>query len=139
MSRPVASNSLAASIRTHFGLTQAELGQYLGVSERQVGNIEAGRRRAAPLANLRLARLALALPPPDGYGLPAPLAPVTGALPATPLPLPVVPGLLAAAPLARRQRQLARRLALLLRDERRLCQQVAAQAHRRWAGPVLAA
>ncbi|MFD2784362.1 helix-turn-helix domain-containing protein [Hymenobacter rubripertinctus] len=139
LSNAVASNSLAASIRTHFGLTQAELSQYLGISSSQVAHLEAGRRRATPLANLRLTRLAQALPPPDGQGRPAPLPPATEALPAPVLPLPPLPGPLAPALLARRQRQLARRLALLLRDERRLCQQVAAQAHRRWAGPVLAA
>ena len=77
MSRTIPSNTLEAAVRMHFGLTQAELGRYLGVSERQVGNLEAGRRQASPAANRRLEQLARLLPPPDSTG---PAAPVFAAL-----------------------------------------------------------
>ena len=36
--------SLEAVIRAHFGFTHAELARYLGVTARQIGNLEAGRR-----------------------------------------------------------------------------------------------
>ncbi|TGE18951.1 helix-turn-helix transcriptional regulator [Hymenobacter elongatus] len=139
MSRPVASNSLAAAIRTHFGLTQAELGRYLGVSEQQVGNIEAGRRRATPLVTLRLARLARLLPPPEGFGAAAPAA--AYAPPAVPVvlfgPEQTLPGPLAAAALLKRQRQCSRRSVLLRRDLHVLGQRATAQERRRWALAVL--
>jgi DNA-binding XRE family transcriptional regulator len=72
LSNSVPSTSLSMAIRVHFGLTQAELGRYLSVSEQQIGNIEAGRRIPTPQATLRLARLARLLPPPEGFGSAAP-------------------------------------------------------------------
>ena len=39
------SNSLAAIVRRHFALTQAELADYLHLSPRQVEAVEAGRRQ----------------------------------------------------------------------------------------------
>ena len=38
--------TLEATVRAHFGLTQAELARYLGVSARHVGNVEAELRAA---------------------------------------------------------------------------------------------
>ena len=144
MARPLAnspgSTALTALVRTHFGLAQPELAAYLGVSPRQIGNVEAGRRRLTPLANLRLVRLARLLPPPDGTGPAAPEAPVY-ASPATPgvlfgpeLPLPPEVG---TAALAKRQRQLTRRLATLRRDLYALTDRLTHAARRRWALPLL--
>ncbi|MBD2716793.1 hypothetical protein KBK19_17240 [Microvirga sp. STR05] len=38
------SSSLTAAVRTHFGLTQEELGRFVGVSGAVVAHVEAGRR-----------------------------------------------------------------------------------------------
>ncbi|SHJ42772.1 Helix-turn-helix domain-containing protein [Hymenobacter daecheongensis DSM 21074] len=65
------SETTAAAVRTHFALTQAELGRWLGVSLDQVRTVEAGRRNFSPKAAARLARLAELLPP-LGPALPAP-------------------------------------------------------------------
>ncbi|HEX8326554.1 MAG TPA: helix-turn-helix transcriptional regulator [Hymenobacter sp.] len=141
LTHSVSSNALAAGIRGHFGLTQAELGRYLNVSSGYVAHLEAGRRRATPLANLRLARLARLLPPPEGTGVAAPPAPAYVTPAAQPLfgPELPLPGPLAAGPLQKRQRQCARRLALLRRDLYVLTDRAAAQERRRWALPVLEA
>lgn len=56
------SNSLSAAVRAHFGLTQAELGEYLGVRREQVAFVEAGQRRFSPAAERRLRPLGLGLP-----------------------------------------------------------------------------
>ncbi|PJJ60934.1 helix-turn-helix transcriptional regulator [Hymenobacter chitinivorans] len=139
LSNSIPSNSLAMAIRTHFGLTQAELGRYLGVNAQQIGNIEAGRRSATPLATLRLARLARLLPPPEGFGSAAPKAAYSP--PAVPAalfgPEQALPGPLAAAALLKRQRQCARRIVLLRRDLHVLGGRSEAQERRRWALAVL--
>lgn len=137
LSHSLPSTTLSAAIRAHFGLTQAELGQYLEVSSGHVAHLEAGRKLPTALLNLRLTRLARRLPPPEGSG---PAAPVLSyALPA-PQPLAglALPGPLQPAYLQKRQRQCARRLALLRRDLHQLGQRHAAHERRRWALPRLA-
>ncbi len=129
-------------MRAHFGLTQDELAAGLGTTRGQVAHVEAGRRRLAPLLNLRLVRLARRLPPPDGVGPPAfraafalPAAPValfdSGSLPAW--------GPLAADPLRRRQRHCIQRLALLHRDWHALTDRATRHDQRRWTTQVLGA
>ncbi|MBO2010362.1 hypothetical protein J4E00_14980 [Siccationidurans soli] len=80
------SNSLAAAVRAHFGLTQAELGRYLGVAREQVAFVEAGKRSFALGAERRLRQLVLLLPP-EGESVPpaTPAAEVTKPLTATEL------------------------------------------------------
>lgn len=117
--------SLEAAIRAHFGLTQAELARYLGVSERHVGHLEAGRRAPSPTLSRRLHWLADLLPPPEGTGpaLPAPGSPLATAA-ALPLPVALPATLRAALPdfgplparsLRARQRQAAAQAAALRR------------------------
>ncbi|TYZ14398.1 helix-turn-helix transcriptional regulator [Hymenobacter lutimineralis] len=139
MPKPVSSLSPEAAIRAHFGLTQEELARYLGVSRGQVGHQETGRRPASAKAALRLTRLGRLLPPPEGFGPPAPTStyappPVPAALFGAELPLPAG---LAASPIRQRQRQCARRLALLRRDLHVLTSRTTGYERRRWALPVL--
>ncbi|RYU81892.1 helix-turn-helix transcriptional regulator [Hymenobacter persicinus] len=135
----IPSTSLSMAVRKHFGLTQAELGRYLGVSEQHIGNIEAGRRTTTPQGTLRLARLARLLPPPEGVGSAAPAE--AYAPPAVPTrlfgPEQALPGPLAAAALLKRQRQCSRRIGLLRRDLHVLGQRATAHERRRWALAVL--
>jgi transcriptional regulator with XRE-family HTH domain len=141
--------SLEAAVRAHFGLTQEELGRYLGTSATYIGHLEAGRRRASGPQNKRLDDLAQLLPPPEGTG---PLAPAFEQLPLPAVPpVPTLPGLgpLPGAQLRRRLLQVlaqAARLRLLLHQQAkgRVLQQ-----RRQWglgilqaellAGPALAA
>ncbi|MBC7448839.1 MAG: helix-turn-helix transcriptional regulator, partial [Hymenobacteraceae bacterium] len=122
MAHALSSNTLAAAVRVHFGLSQAELGRYLGVTRGQVAHVEAGRRRLPALLTLRLTRLARLLPPPEGTGPPAfvPEVRSTGPPPLAPVVLVsealLVSGPLAVEPLRQRQRQCARHLVLLRRD-----------------------
>ncbi|MDB5270817.1 MAG: hypothetical protein JWP58_3857 [Hymenobacter sp.] len=62
MPRILPSNSLSAAVRTHFGLTQEELGRYLGVRREQVAFVEAGQRRFSLAAERRLSPLGVLLP-----------------------------------------------------------------------------
>jgi transcriptional regulator with XRE-family HTH domain len=73
MLRTPASYSLtiAAAVRGHFALTQAELARWLGVSEATVKSVENGRRQLSPAGQARLGRLS-ALLPPGGPPLPEP-------------------------------------------------------------------
>jgi transcriptional regulator with XRE-family HTH domain len=64
--------SLAAAVRAHFGLTQAELAGFIGVSRANLAHVEAGRKALGPGPDQRLQVLARQLPPPDGLGPPAP-------------------------------------------------------------------
>jgi len=64
--------SLAAAVRQHFGLTQAELAAFVGVSQANLAHVEAGRKNLGPGPDQRLQVLARQLPPPDGQGPPAP-------------------------------------------------------------------
>jgi transcriptional regulator with XRE-family HTH domain len=66
------SNSLAAAVRAHFGLTQAELAAFIGSSRSHLADVEAGRKNLGPGPDQRLQVLARQLPPPDGHGPPAP-------------------------------------------------------------------
>ncbi len=70
--RAYPSASLAAAVRAHFGLTQAELAAFVGVSRPGLAAAEAGRKPLGPGPDQRLQVLARQLPPPDGLGPPAP-------------------------------------------------------------------
>lgn len=70
--RAFPSSSLAAAVRAHFGLTQAELAAFVGVSRPGLAAAEAGRKPLGPGPDQRLQVLARQLPPPDGHGPPAP-------------------------------------------------------------------
>ncbi|MDO7876881.1 helix-turn-helix transcriptional regulator [Hymenobacter sp. ASUV-10] len=134
------STTLAADVRAHFGLTQAELAAYLGVSPGQVAHLEAGRRQAAVYPNLRLTRLAQLLPPPEGTGAVAPASSVAlRVAPAVQLLLEPAggPALLAVA-LRRRQRQCITQMTLLGHAIQGLQQRIGRHERRRWATAVLA-
>jgi len=77
------SNSLAAAVRAHFGLTQAELAGFIGVGRPHLAMHEAGRKSLGPGPDQRLQVLARQLPPPDGHGAPAPAFGPTAPDPAT--------------------------------------------------------
>ena len=133
MSRPIPSNTAEAAVRAYFGLTQAELGRYLGVSERQVGHLEAGRRQATAATNRRLERLFGLLPPPDGTGPPAPLfGPL--AIPEESIPGVGLPdfGPLAPRPLLARQRRVSFQVAQLRWALHRQHKYLARQHRRQW-------
>jgi len=70
--RALPSHTLAAAVRQHFGLTQAELAAFVGTSQQLLAAVEAGRKQFGPGPDQRLQVLARQLPPPDGMGLPAP-------------------------------------------------------------------
>lgn len=73
MPRPLrAPLPLAAAVRQHFGLTQAELAAFVGTSQANLAHVEAGRKQLGPGPDQRLQVLARQLPPPDGHGPPAP-------------------------------------------------------------------
>ena len=82
--RAYPSRTLAAAVRTHFGLTQAELAAFIGVSRSHLPMHEAGTKTLGPAPDQRLQVLARQLPPPDGLGLPAP---AVGSNPAPAAPL----------------------------------------------------
>ena len=69
--RAFPSATLAAAVRAHFGLTQAELAAFVGVSRPGLAAAEAGRKPLGPGPDQRLQVLARQLPPPDGHGPPA--------------------------------------------------------------------
>ena len=129
------SNTLCATVRTHFGLTQAELARWLGVSAGMVAHLETGRKPLSPALSRRLRPLALLLPPADGGLGPVP--------PPQPNPLdlaaPAPAGPLDAAPLRARLRRV-RHLAGKTRFALEGRQQLAGLAARRaWGLGVLAA
>ncbi|RSK39472.1 hypothetical protein [Hymenobacter perfusus] len=136
MARPsLPSDSLSAAVRAHFGLTQPELGKFIGVSGTVIGHVEAGRRVLPAEAQRRLRPLALLLPPPEGLGPPLP-APPAGASAPEPA-APAVP--LEAEPLRKRLRRvcyLLDKARFALENHVRASQ---AQARRRWGRAVLAA
>ncbi|GAB3859004.1 hypothetical protein GCM10028822_34880 [Hymenobacter terrigena] len=74
MARKLPSNSLSAAVRAHFGLTQPELGRYLGVRREQVAFVEAGQRTFSAVAERRLRPLGLLLPESRAGGPPASVA-----------------------------------------------------------------
>ena len=136
MSRPIPSSTLEAAVRAHFGLTQEELGRYLGVSERQVGNLEAGRRVASAALILRLERLVHLLPPPLGAGVAAPIFEelVLPEAPAAAMLAEALPPFeaLAAAPLRVRQRQVSAQITKLREVLHRESRRASVLARRQW-------
>jgi transcriptional regulator with XRE-family HTH domain len=64
--RALPSNAAEVALRAHFGLTQAELGRFLGVTAAQVGHVEAGRNAWSATAAGKLRMLEWLLPPADG-------------------------------------------------------------------------
>ncbi|RTQ48828.1 hypothetical protein EJV47_14605 [Hymenobacter gummosus] len=70
--RAYPSASLAAAVRQHFALSQAELAQFVGVSRQMIAAVEASRKILGAAAEHRLWVLARQLPPPDGQGPAAP-------------------------------------------------------------------
>ncbi len=92
--------SLVEAVRVHFGVGQARLAAYLGVSRSLVSMEDLNLRNLPTVAMLRLLPLGRALPPPwaDGPADPPP-APAPPLAPPPPLPGPPAP-----APLHRRLR-----------------------------------
>jgi len=87
MPRPARpSTHFAARVRAWFGLSQAELALYLGVSPMHVSHLEAGSRALSP--ELRVALLPLVQQLPPEAELLAALAPVLGEAPAGPPQVP---------------------------------------------------
>ena len=70
--KAIPSTSTAATVRAYLGLSQAALGQYLGLTRGQVAHVEAGRRGLNRPATHLLNQLADLLPPPLGEGPPEP-------------------------------------------------------------------
>jgi transcriptional regulator with XRE-family HTH domain len=144
-SRPVASPTLAAAVRQHFGLTQAELAAFVGVSQQALAAVEAGRKQLGPGPDRRLQVLARQLPPPDGLGPPAPAFEGSAAPAATETPAPAAPTAAEAA-LAPLRARLARcqwlRTQLRFQLAQRRQPGQARHQRRRWAvgvlGPALA-
>jgi transcriptional regulator with XRE-family HTH domain len=87
------STSTAATVRAYFGLSQAELAQFLGITRALVGHVETGRRELSRAHSKQLDLLADLLPPPEGEG------------PAEPAAVPPETEPLDALPLRRRQRR----------------------------------
>ena len=68
------SDSTLRAIRTHFGLSQADLAQYLGVDRTLLTHVEADRRPLPMVATWRMLPLLSVMPPPHGTA-PADLPP----------------------------------------------------------------
>lgn len=87
------SNSLAAAVRGYLGLSQKELGRWLGVAITQVSDVEAGHKRFGEAAQAHLRLLAgclpAALPALTAYAAPPP--PPADPLPPAQAPPPVAP------------------------------------------------
>ncbi|AMR26835.1 hypothetical protein A0257_06745 [Hymenobacter psoromatis] len=69
--RSIPSNSLAATVRRYFGLTQTELGQLLHLTRGQVAHVEAGRHLFASTTEQPLLALATLLPTASALADPA--------------------------------------------------------------------
>ena len=121
--RAAPSASLVARVRAWFGLAQAELALYLGVSAPLLHAIETNRRALTPAVRTALLPLLLQLPAPE-----VPAAPVAGA------PLPPDTSAPDAADLDFRCRECRHRAAGLLAQAEAL----AARAHvaARWAAAL---
>jgi DNA-binding XRE family transcriptional regulator len=78
---PASLDTVAAAVRQHFGLGQAELAQWLGMSAASAGHIETGLRSLSPAAAEALAPLVAQLPAP---GAAAPVLRLASAGPAAP-------------------------------------------------------
>lgn len=85
--RAIPSNTLAAALREQLGLTQAELGDFLGLTRGQVAHVEAGRHLFAPASELLLLRLLHALPAPDTPAAPPEADPTAHLAPPDAAPL----------------------------------------------------
>lgn len=116
--RAAHSDSLMARVRVWFGLTQAELALYLGISPALVRGIETGQRALTSAVLSALLPLARHLPADD-----APLPATDDALPAAPAP--------AAAEIDFRRRTCLAQAARLELELAQLTQR--AQAAQRWA------
>ncbi|UOQ53578.1 helix-turn-helix domain-containing protein [Hymenobacter cellulosivorans] len=136
--RATTANTLAAAVRRHFGLTQAELAAFVGVSQQQLARAEAGRKQLGPGPDQRLQVLARQLPPPDGIG---PAAPAFGDEAPPPDPAEAAEGLAALRQRLARCQWLRTKLAYQVGQQRQPNQ--ARLQRRRWAvqvlGPLLAA
>lgn len=147
MARPLThslpSDTLEAAIRFHFGLTQAELGRYLGTSAGLVAHLEAGRRQPTAATSQPLEWLAQLLPPPTGTGPAAPafVAPGGPPEPAAETLLAALPAFGALPPVAlqRRQRLVVAQAARLRWGLHRAGKAGALQARRQWGLAVLQA
>ncbi|MDO7873096.1 helix-turn-helix transcriptional regulator, partial [Hymenobacter sp. ASUV-10] len=72
MPRPaLPSDTAAAAVRQHFGLSQQELAAWLGLSEASAGHLETGRRGLSPATAEVLAPLLRQLPAPGPAAGPA--------------------------------------------------------------------
>ncbi len=60
--RALPSTTFSAALRARLGISQQELGDFLGVGEAQVGHVEAGRRGYTARAQMRLHQLAELVP-----------------------------------------------------------------------------
>jgi transcriptional regulator with XRE-family HTH domain len=139
LTHSIPSNTLEAAVRRHFGLAQAELARYLGVSAGLVAHLEAGRRQASPLLFQRLERLAALLPPPTGAG---PVAPVFRAVVVPTAVAPLTPELppyvvLAPRPVQVRQRQVKSQAAGLRWALHRADKRMGLQSRREWGLALL--
>ncbi len=123
MPRHSASTSLMARVRAWFGLPQADLALYLGISPPLVRDLETNRRALTPAVRAVLLPLLMQLPPPEVPALPDPAAPLP---PVTPTP--------DAKDLDFRRRECLHRAARLLQEAEAL----AARAHvaARWAAAL---
>jgi transcriptional regulator with XRE-family HTH domain len=69
------SDSILRAIRNHFGLSQAELADYLGIDRSLLTHVEADRRSLPLAATWRLLPVLGLLPPPHGTASADPLPP----------------------------------------------------------------
>ncbi|RTQ45723.1 XRE family transcriptional regulator [Hymenobacter gummosus] len=121
MPRRIVSISLLARVRNWFGLTQAEIALYLGISPPLARDIESERRPLSYAVTVALMPLLHQLPPPEvSAAVPGPAAPLP---PATPAP--------DAADLDLRRRECLHRATRLLREAEGLAQRARVAA--RWA------
>lgn len=136
--RSYPSSSLAAAVRAHLGLTQAELARFIGISREHLANHEAGRKDLGEAPRHRLWVLARLLPPPDGQGPPAPAfalgTEADEAAPSTDLPGPLDP-----APIRARLRRCRFWITKARFDLGQRKRPAEGHARRRWAVQVLRA
>ncbi|WP_400190937.1 helix-turn-helix domain-containing protein [Hymenobacter sp. B81] len=124
MSRPITSTALLARIRSWFGLTQAQLALYLGISAPLVRDLESQRRTLSHPVMVALGPLLRHLPPPE----------VVAAAPAPDTPLPPATPPPDAAALDLRRRECLHRAARLLREAEQLAARARVAA--RWAAAL---
>ncbi|MBO2012698.1 helix-turn-helix domain-containing protein [Hymenobacter negativus] len=133
--RSLYSNAPDVDLRAHFGLTQAELGRFLGVTAAQVGHVEAGRNAWSVVALRRLRLLEWLMPPADGGLGPEPPAWAT----AVPVALPELPGGLDAMVLQQRLREVHFQAIKARYELGKRHKLVRAHARRQWGVAVLRA